>query len=235
LKLSESENRDNTDEKQSHGAAVLHERNLRVNPMRIPDSLRRCIMRVMPFTRPRRVLLTVAVLVLTVVGVGVIWPWLQMPLLGVLLLVVLVSATVGRNFFRGRAAMRNRDYARATAEFEAYLRFLDSNTGRLVPWIGVGMYTLNGRALTLNNIGVCHLETGERDRAREYWTRALALDPLYAVPNVNLAIAAQLDGNRIAASEYAARATHLGYDSSALQTALRKALARTNEAVGRVV
>ncbi len=157
-------------------------------------------------------------------------------------LAVLVSAVVlwlvvvwfGREFLRGRAAMRRGELERAIACFG---RFLDQLAARprWLRWLWMSWDTADPVAMSWNNVGVCHLARLRLDDAEEALARARDRDARHALPHVNLAIVAQLRGHGDAAMAHAAEAQRLGYSGSKLAAALRRAVAAHSMAVGDVL
>ncbi|MCB9603865.1 MAG: hypothetical protein H6720_26390 [Sandaracinus sp.] len=143
----------------------------------------------------------------------------------------LVVVWLGREFLRGRAAMRRGELDRAIACFE---RFLDHLAARPRGLRGLWMSwdTADPVAMSWNNVGVCHLARLRLDDAEEALGRARDRDARYALPHVNLAIVAQLRGHGDEALVHAAEAKRLGYSGSKLAAALRRAVAAHSMAVG---
>jgi tetratricopeptide (TPR) repeat protein len=145
------------------------------------------------------------------------------------------SVILGRDFFRGRAAMAARQYEEAIGSFDRFVANVSSPRGRIFKALWIGLYTSDPVAVALNNIGACYLGMRELDRALAPLEHALRRDAAYAIPHANLAILYRLLEDLARSNEHAASAVRLGYKASVLDATLRKALAAHNEAVGRQI
>jgi tetratricopeptide (TPR) repeat protein len=159
----------------------------------------------------------------------------KLALAAILLAVSLTGYLLGRDFFRGRAAHASRSYLEAIAHYRRFLAQCERPPRSMLRFLWLGLYTSDVAALAENNIGACLLEIGEGAEATATLEHALARDPGYAVPHVNLAILASLAGDRERADRHRDHALRLGYSSALLDRAIRGAIARANVAVGRVV
>jgi predicted Zn-dependent protease len=172
-----------------------------------------------------------ALLVTTIAIIGGSWAWPLVPpvMIALLLLVLVVTVVLGRTWLRGRAAMRAGRYDEAIALFEA---FQAERAASALPLLWASLYTTDPVALSLNNIGACHLSARRADRALAPLGEALARDPGYAMPHVNLAIAHRLLGDPARSQSHAELARSLGFGRDALEAALRRAVAATNVRIG---
>lgn len=153
---------------------------------------------------------------------------------GVLLLAVLVVAIIaGRDFFVGRVRLSQKRWDEALTAFEA--KQLSSRWRRALAPLFVGIYSHDGVAIALNNQAVARLNQGSLTQAQELLQRALSRDAPYAIPHVNLAILAALQGNAAEASREQQLAHELGFRGAGLQRRIRALLSRTNTAVGAAV
>jgi tetratricopeptide (TPR) repeat protein len=157
--------------------------------------------------------------------------WLLATLLGI----ALVLAVWGRSLLVGRFYFGRRNWRRA---FEHYQRFerrlLASSVSGLAMPLYLGIYSLDGVAITRNQMAQSLLNVGDADGA-EYWLRAaLRRDPFYAVPYVYLGVLAALRKDIATAKREMGRAVELGYSAQAAQVQLSRALARA-EAAGKVL
>lgn len=156
---------------------------------------------------------------------------------GVLLLAVLVVAIIaGRDFFVGRVRLSQKRWDEALTAFEAFeAKQLSSRWRRALAPLFVGIYSHDGVAIALNNQAVARLNQGSLTQAQELLQRALSRDAPYAIPHVNLAILAALQGNAAEASREQQLAHELGFRGAGLQRRIRALLSRTNTAVGAAV
>jgi tetratricopeptide (TPR) repeat protein len=156
--------------------------------------------------------------------------WLDAPF-GAWVLTVLVLLLPGRiaghyfrDLFTGRRLMDARRFAEAISHFERFLERLQARPRlkRLI-WLSAGIYTHDVEAMALNNIGAARLELGQLDQVESPLRRALAVDPDYPLPYVNLARLAVLRGDVDAALAASTAAKRLGYDGSRIDALIHRA------------
>jgi tetratricopeptide (TPR) repeat protein len=178
-------------------------------------------------------MLALAAIGVAAVALGALLPRPGAAVLATTLLGALVAYVVTfRTWLRARRALARGDRAGAAALWERFLGELARRPA--LRRFGWGLYTGDFEALTWNNLGVCWL--GRPDtipRAREAFARALALDPLYGMPHVNLGLLERVAGNLEASEQHFAEARRLGVSDKVVQALLRRVLARTNAALGR--
>ena len=94
-----------------------------------------------------------------------------------------------REMLAGRRMMAVQQYSEAVSEFSTFLEKLKQKPwiARLI-WLSPGFYTTSAKAMALNNIGACDLESGSLDSACEYLESAVLEDDLYPLPHYNLAM-----------------------------------------------
>ncbi len=180
-------------------------------------------------TRPRRNQLLYVGFLFLFGWLGVALPDAAGWALSVSLLAVLAAVGwVGRQLFYARLLMRQRKYveaAQALQRFEAEQE--SSGFRRLVGVLIAGRYTPNAVAVAENDLGAIASENGRHDVAKKHFERALALDPLYAIPHVNLALLAASAKDGPAAQAAAEKAKALGFSARGLQRALDAIAARS--------
>lgn len=180
-------------------------------------------------TRPRWRMLGFVLVLLIPLVLDRVWP-LAVPLAAALMvLAALSSLLLGRSFYRGRAAMRAGRCDEAIGHFEA---FRSARSTSALPFLWLSLYTSDATALALNNIGACHLCAQRADRALAPLEEALARDPAYAMPHVNLACAHRLLGDVERSRFHADEARRLGFGRDAVEAAIRRAMAATKTRVG---
>jgi tetratricopeptide (TPR) repeat protein len=188
-------------------------------------------------TRPQRNLL------LILSPVAILWPilrsapWAVSRWIGLVLLVVLlILAVIGRDFFIGRYRLRKRAWRPAIESFKRFEHRLETSTwGALLLPLYLSTYTFDGVAVARNNIAIALMNLRQLDEAEGWLRSALRRDPLYALAYVNLGIVAALRKDEAGARRQLQRAVDLGYSATGAQLLLRRALARANEAIGRAL
>lgn len=140
------------------------------------------------------------VLVILVAGFGIAFTFRGQPVVLIALAVVLflpglIARRLLADLLEGRKRMALGDHA---GSLDASLRFLDACDRK--PWIrhaiwgAAGIYTLDVRAMGLNNAGAALTEMGRLDEAERYLMTARDVDPNYPMPVFNLARVAKLRG-----------------------------------------
>jgi tetratricopeptide (TPR) repeat protein len=156
--------------------------------------------------------------------------WFQAPLWGwaVAALVLLIPGRITAHYYRdlltGRRLMDAGRFTEAVPYFERFVHHIEARPGlkRLI-WFSAGAYTRDVEAMALNNLGASRLELGELDRAEAPLRRALAIDPHYPIPYVNLAELALRRDDLEAAAAASSAAKRLGYRGSRVDALLRRA------------
>jgi tetratricopeptide (TPR) repeat protein len=164
-----------------------------------------------------------------VIALGSVWPLVGGLTVVAAILSLVAMLYVGRAFFRARSAMRARRYDDAIALFEAFQAERASGS---VPFLWLSLYTSDPIALSLNNIGACHLAAHRPERALTPLGDAATRDPGYALPQVNLAVAHRLLGDAERSQSHAEAARRLGFGRDPLEAALRRAVAAANTRLG---
>jgi Flp pilus assembly protein TadD len=85
------------------------------------------------------------------------------------------------------------------------------------------VYGFNAEAMTRNNLGGCALGFGELGRAENQFRAAIQLDPENPLPHYNLAIVAELGGDRDGATEFLTAAQRLGYNQTGIDQLIHAA------------
>lgn len=142
---------------------------------------------------------------------------------------------VHATWYRGRIAMARGEFPEAIAHYQRFLVEIEG----WPPWayvLGTSLYTNHAVAGTLNNLGVCQMaKAATRGEAVATFVRAMAIDPEYALPHLNLGLIATMRVDPTAAAAHFAEATRLGYDDTAIFVAVRRINARMNTAIGAAV
>ncbi len=176
---------------------------------------------------------------LAVAAMLVLWLW---PSVGWLLALAMVCFVPGRvqgvlwrEFFRGRNAMTEGRYEIALSHFQAFSDRLHRHP-RLA-WglfLAGSAYTWNTRAMVLNNVGSCHLLSGDIARASIALQSSAALDDGYALPLFNLAVIARIHGDETGAEELRERAVARGFTGGTRDRLLQMASEVLARAEGRL-
>ena len=185
-------------------------------------------------TRPTRTLLLFAAFLVAAFVVTPTLPDVAMwALSGLAAVVLAVSLVAGRPFFAGRFAMKDERWDAAFAAFET---FHDEQSGHgwkaRFSFLFAGIFTADGVALALNNMGAVRLNQQRLDDAEALFRRALERDARYAMPHVNLAIIAAMRGDAATAETESKTARALGFRRRGLQQVVRTALAAANTTIG---
>lgn len=141
------------------------------------------------------------------------------------LVLIALSAAVGRHFLRARTLMGQAKWEDAALELAAFEREqAESAWRRTLAVLFVGTFSSNGVAVARGTLGALRLEQGKLDEAKRHLERALEADPGYAVPHANLALLAAKQGDAAAAESHRAKAHALGFRRRAFDRALADAL-----------
>ena len=130
-----------------------------------------------------------------------------------------IQAWLCRDLFRARRLFDRQQPAASLPHSERFLAAV-----RARPWLdralwfGWPIYTVSARAMCFNNIGAAQLELGALVEARRAFEAALALDPAYPIPHVNLAVIGQAQGRHDAAARHAGDAVRLGYSGGTVDS-----------------
>ncbi len=100
--------------------------------------------------------------------------------------------------------------------------------------MSAGIYTRDVEAMALNNLGAARLELGDLDQVEAPLRQALALDPDYPIPYVNLAHLAALRGDVEAAERASSAAKRLGYHDTRVDALIRRVSSALAGVEGRV-
>jgi tetratricopeptide (TPR) repeat protein len=160
------------------------------------------------------------------------WVWVATAV--VLLVPGRIAGHYYRDLFTGRRLMDSRRVAEAVPFFE---RFLERVRGRpwlrRLIWLSAGIYTVDVEAMALNNLGASYLELGDLDRVEAPLRQALAIDPDYPVPYVNLALLAEARGDLEAAAVASTVAKRLGHNDTRIDRLIRDAASTLAVVEGR--
>ena len=156
--------------------------------------------------------------------------------LGAVVVIGLILAILGRDFFIGRYRARKRDWQKALERYQRFeQKLLTRWHSALLAPLFFGIYTFDGVALARNNIGQALMNLGKLDEAEQWLRSALRRDPLYSIPYINLGIIAGMRRNEAVAKREIRRAVELGYSPAGAEQVMRKILARSNEGTGRML
>jgi tetratricopeptide (TPR) repeat protein len=177
-------------------------------------------------TRPTRNRLLFAAFALVCIVVG---NYLPEPVRWTFVAVILAAGTtsyvVSREFFAGRRALKRRQWVEALTAFQAFEHELAASAWKQrLSFLAAGMYTSDPVAIARNNVGVVHLENAKLDLAEAAFRSALERDRDYAVPHLNLAVAAARRGNAEAMEAALADAQRLGITNKKVLRRVREAL-----------
>lgn len=141
----------------------------------------------------------------------------------VLLIPGRVVGYVWRDFLQGKRHVDAKRWEEAIPLFESFQERLNgtSSIGWLI-WISPSLYTVDAGAMVLNNIGVCHLETGRLALAKEHLLEALKKDERYPFPHHNLAVVAALEKDEASMHHHVSEAQRLGYKGGSMDMILKK-------------
>lgn len=153
------------------------------------------------------------------------WSWWAIVAIAVLLFVPgRIQGHFFRSFFRGRRLQANGDFQDAIDEYEQFIEEIERHPwiGRLL-WLTWSIYTFDMKAMTRNNIGACQLELGQLHQAEENFYQAARLDAQSPLPHYNLAVLAEVRGQREAAEREYSIAKSLGYNRDSFDLAIHSA------------
>jgi tetratricopeptide (TPR) repeat protein len=151
-----------------------------------------------------------------------LWSWLAAAV--VFLVPGRIAGHYYRDLFTGRRLMDAGQFAEAIPHFELFLQRIRIQPGlKQLTWLSPGVYTQDVEAMALNNLGAARLEFGELDKVEAPLRQALALDPDYPIPYVNLAHLAVLRGDLKAATAASNAANSLGYRDSKVDAMIHRA------------
>jgi predicted Zn-dependent protease len=147
-------------------------------------------------------------------------------LLAGIALLAIVTAIWGYDWFIARRHASRRRWPQAIERYERFEKKLRNGLfARLSILLYLGIYSVDGIAVTRNAIGQVMLGAGDLDGAVRRLRAALQQDPLYPVPYVNLAVIAAKRNDEAAARREMTRALQLGFNPNTAQRILRRALA----------
>ncbi len=177
-------------------------------------------------TRPTRNRLLFAAFALGCIFVGNYLPEpVRWTFVAVILAAAATSYVVSRQFFAGRRALKKKQWVEAITAFQAFEQQLTASAWKQrLSFLAAGMYTSDPVAIARNNVGVVHLENAKLDLAEAAFRSALERDRDYAVPHLNLAVAAARRGNAEAMEASLADAQRLGITNKKVLRKVREAL-----------
>lgn len=147
--------------------------------------------------------------------------WAVPTMVAALLIPGRVQGIAFRDLFRGRHALDMGDAATAVAHLECFLvRVRARPSLKPLLWLSWSVWTVDPEAMALNNLGVARMAMGALEQAERDLTDAQTLDPLYPMPEFNLAVLASLRNDRATAELHAARARSLGYAGGTIDQAV---------------
>jgi tetratricopeptide (TPR) repeat protein len=115
-------------------------------------------------------------------------------------------------------------YQEAKKLFEEFCDELESNSWlKNGIWLAGFIYTKSIQAMTLNNIGVCDLESGNIDKARTAFESAVKVDTKYPIPYFNLSLISELSGDRNLSIQLLNKSIELGYAQTSIDKVINKA------------
>ncbi len=183
--------------------------------------------------RPQRIL------TMLVSSGAVIWLVLRlMPVpiaLGALaaaLLLLVILMVWARHYLIGRYRARRRRWPKAIESYQRFEQMLLTNRhSHLLMPLYMGIYTLDGVAVTRNLIAQALMRLDKLDEAEGWLRSALQRDPLFAVPYANLGVIAAVRREEAQARRHSVKAVELGFNPVGAQQMLARALARGRQAL----
>jgi hypothetical protein len=173
-------------------------------------------------TRPTRNRVSLVLFAIGAMALAYMAPtWLINSLAVVGAILIGLSIFVGKSFFAGRQALKEKKYELAThrlIDFEREL--LASPWKQKVAWLFTGMHTSSGLALARSTLGAVRLEEGKMDEAVVHFKRALEFDAAYSFPYANLALVAKKRNDETKVNEFRNEAVRLGLKASAVDALL---------------
>lgn len=188
----------------------------------------------------RRIVGYVAVVALLAAVVVVLLPWppgrLHLVVAALFLLLPgRLQGVLWRDFFRGRHAMGEQDFAGAEKHFILFLNKLQHQPRlRSAAFLAWNFYTWNPEAMTRNNLGACRLALGELDAAELELKEARDLDQGFPLPYFNLGVLAHARGAESEAEGLRALAAKLGYRAATRERLISAAGAALAAVEGRL-
>ena len=135
-----------------------------------------------------------------------------------------IQGMLFRKHFKGRRLMTQGKYQEAKKLFEEFCDELESNSWlKNGIWLAGFIYTKSIQAMTLNNIGVCDLESGNIDKARTAFESAVKVDTKYPIPYFNLSLISELSGDRNLSIQLLNKSIELGYSQTSIDKVINKA------------
>jgi tetratricopeptide (TPR) repeat protein len=145
-----------------------------------------------------------------------------------------VQGVFFRDLFQGRRLLDTGHAAEAVPHLERFLQTVHAEPWRKrLLWLSWSIYTPNVEAMALNNLGAARMRLGQLLEAETAFQEALALDPLYPVPQFNIAILHEMRGDRATAERAVAEATRLGYTGGTVDTMAHAAQSLLAQIEGR--
>ncbi|MBL8954450.1 MAG: tetratricopeptide repeat protein [Myxococcaceae bacterium] len=163
-------------------------------------------------TRPTRNRLLFAAFWLACLVLGNVLPdVVRVVFIALILGAAAFSYAVSSRFFAGRRHLKTKQWVDAIAAFQSFEQELERTSWkRTFSWLAAGIYTRDPVAIARNNVGVVHLENGKLDLAEASFRSALERDRDYAVPHLNLGVAAARRGDGKVMEAELAEAQRLG-------------------------
>jgi tetratricopeptide (TPR) repeat protein len=145
-----------------------------------------------------------------------------------------IQGVILREHFRGRRLADLGRFEESVRESEAFLaRVAREPWRKKAVWLAGVAYSPDIEAMTLNNLGFAALHLGQLEKAEQSFQRALALDPQYPLPHVNLAVLWSVKGDEAASQRHFAEAARLGYRATTFDAVVRRAQAVVATVEGR--
>ncbi|HPB31105.1 MAG TPA: tetratricopeptide repeat protein [Candidatus Sumerlaeota bacterium] len=136
------------------------------------------------------------------------------PFVIVFLGVILPGAIQGffwEDLFAGRRHLERGRWDKSLEHFERFLAVLHQRPWlRRLALLRLPRFTASPKALVLSNMGLAFLNKGDKDKAGDYFRKALDADPCYGVPFFNLAVIALMNGDNAAARDHWEKARTAG-------------------------
>jgi hypothetical protein len=169
-------------------------------------------------TRPARNRLLLLALCAVCIALGSV---AGVPLFITLLVAAAVSYITARDVFAARRAIRQRRWVDALMSLQ---KFEAKPPPRPLCWLTMSTYSFEPVAIARNLSGIVHLENNNLDLAQAAFQSALAKDPLYAVPQLNLAVVAARRKDTAAMERHLAEAKRLGLSGKKAHARVRALL-----------
>lgn len=175
-------------------------------------------------TRPTRwkFFYAVALVLLSAVAIAVAnlaeFDWAIIVAVGIALLIPgRINGHYWRDFYTGRQLMNTGRNNEALRCFERFLGQVQEQPQlKHLIWFVWGIYTRDIEAMTQNNIGAVLMREGHLDLAEKRLKLSLSVDAQYPIPNQNLAIIAELRGDRDTSIQFVEKAEKLGYRDTSI-------------------